>query len=597
MKPGNNKRRIEFRHREKGRMKPMEVMRANKKIQEKKEKKPEPEVAPNLPPEQQEEQIPQEEEQYEQQEQIPQNVNQPVQPPEPKKIENPTLEKLRDEIKSRGPGEIIRVAKEFKDMDTVGNKLFEFGDFYKVMNKLNYGLNRKEIEELYDMVEPDESGDINYNDFLLMVRDEMNDERTKAVVQAFYKMDIDNSGIVNYSDIKNFFNCKTHKDVLSGEKTEEEVFNDFIQNFDLHHEFKKGIRDKKVSREEFIEFYDNISMSYDNDDEFINMVANSWGLSNNKIKRKNPEENQEDEKEMNHPKTRRTLGDKFNKVGVPENAPFGTDKAPMRYETSSNPIGKNNPYVVDKGNEVLQRFRNEIISRGTRGVFSLRRALMIADEKGNKQISIDDFAKLCDDYRYELTDEDIDKIFKTLDKKGNGYINYDDLLRGLVGPRNPRRQEIIREVFDKLDIEGNGLLDPNFIKNNFRTKDHPDIITGKKNEEKVLSEFLDTFEYHFYLLDPNREKDSKITLEEFMEYYNYISMSIPNDHYFETLLTNIWDLDEKPNYAIGYRDGENRYNFGKGGWRRELNRNIIAHDSGEKNAEPQPEGNDEAPEE
>ena len=53
---------------------------------------------------------------------------------------------------------------------------------------------------------------------------------------------------------------------------------------------------------------------------------------------------------------------------------------------------------------------------------------------------------------------------------------------------------------------------------------HPDVLSGKKTEDEVLAEFLDTFEYHFSLLNMERSRDAKITLEEFIEYYTNISM-------------------------------------------------------------------------
>ncbi len=38
------------------------------------------------------------------------------------------------------------------------------------------------------------------------------------------------------------------------------------------------------------------------------------------------------------------------------------------------------------------------------------------------------------------------------------------------------------------------------------------------------------------------ENDSRITLEEFTEYYNNISASIDNDDYFALMMNNSWNL-------------------------------------------------------
>ena len=82
---------------------------------------------------------------------------------------------------------------------------------------------------------------------------------------------------------------------------------------------------------------------------------------------------------------------------------------------------------------------------------------------------------------------------------------------------------------------------------------HPDVKSGKKTEDDVLGEFLDTFELHYSLNVSNiniltfvqheNSKDRKITLDEWIEYYNNVSMSIDEDKYFELMMNSAWNLD------------------------------------------------------
>ena len=66
-------------------------------------------------------------------------------------------------------------------------------------------------------------------------------------------------------------------------------------------------------------------------------------------------------------------------------------------------------------------------------------------------------------------------------------------------------------------------------------------MAGKKDEDDILEEFLDTFEMNYSLNHPG-SKDRRITLEEFVEYYNNISCSIDKDEYFELMIVNAWNL-------------------------------------------------------
>jgi len=79
---------------------------------------------------------------------------------------------------------------------------------------------------------------------------------------------------------------------------------------------------------------------------------------------------------------------------------------------------------------------------------------------------------------------------------------------------------------------------------------HPDVKSGKKTEQEILSEFLDTFELHYSMKHPE-SKDRQITLQEFIEYYNNISCTIDNDEYFELMITNAWNLNDV-HYSKGW---------------------------------------------
>ena len=101
----------------------------------------------------------------------------------------------------------------------------------------------------------------------------------------------------------------------------------------------------------------------------------------------------------------------------------------------------------------------------------------------------------------------------------------------------------MRKAFEKLDIDGSGIVELEDIKKIYRAKHHTDVKLGKKTEEEVLIEFLDTFEMHYSLLHPGSRGDKKITFEEFVEYYNNVSLSIEDDRYFELMMTNAWNLN------------------------------------------------------
>ena len=110
---------------------------------------------------------------------------------------------------------------------------------------------------------------------------------------------------------------------------------------------------------------------------------------------------------------------------------------------------------------------------------------------------------------------------------------------------NSFRTGIVRKAYSKLDADNSGVVDINDIRGVYSAKNHPDVKTGKKTEEDVLCDFLETFELHHNISD-KAQMDHAITWEEFEEYYCNVSASIDDDSYFELMISNAWKLYGDP---------------------------------------------------
>lgn len=76
-------------------------------------------------------------------------------------------------------------------------------------------------------------------------------------------------------------------------------------------------------------------------------------------------------------------------------------------------------------------------------------------------------------------------------------------MRSVVGEMNNYRKALVKRAFEKLDRNGNGVVELDDIKGFYNAKMHPDVRSGKKTEDDVLTEFLDTFQLHHSLKNPN----------------------------------------------------------------------------------------------
>lgn len=59
---------------------------------------------------------------------------------------------------------------------------------------------------------------------------------------------------------------------------------------------------------------------------------------------------------------------------------------------------------------------------------------------------------------------------------------------------NPFRSNLIGQVFAKLDRDGSGEVTLDDLHGVYNAKNHPDVKNGKRTEDEVIMDYLDTFE-------------------------------------------------------------------------------------------------------
>mmetsp|Transcript_10864 Transcript_10864/g.22298 ORF Transcript_10864/g.22298 Transcript_10864/m.22298 type:complete len:890 (+) Transcript_10864:3-2672(+) len=184
---------------------------------------------------------------------------------------------------------------------------------------------------------------------------------------------------------------------------------------------------------------------------------------------------------------------------------------------------------------ILKKLREELKSRGARGITGLARKFRIMDDDDSKSLDVKEFAKAMRECNLRLGKEDLGMLFAFFDADGGGTITYDEFLEGVRGDINDRRKELIMLAFNVIDKDGNGVLEPEDVVDTYDASKHPDVLTGRKTRDEVLAEFLDTF-------DVGGEKDGMVTKDEFINYYKNISASIDSDEYFELMIRNAWHI-------------------------------------------------------
>ena len=497
---------------------------------------------------------------------------------------------FRNYLQDQGPMIALSLARQFKIIDENGNHMIDFSEFCKCINNAGLKIPEEDLEELFQSFDYDNSGAISYDEFMVRILGKMNERRIAVVRAAFNKIDLDKSGVVELNEVKRWFNTKNNPQVLNGDYTEEELYSRFIETFGNHHNLYSGIRDKRVTWEEFLDYYKFISFVTPDDDLFEGILVAAWKLENTGDYINNQRnEDLKKIKMLEHNLEEKQANDKLKakkNITSGGRAPFGVDEEPVDYNASKNKLRGNkkriyeeepkeenstgyNNYINKKqspykdqaqtqyqkfsyhaeGESALNIFKDTILQRGTRGILGMRRCFMIDDEDNNHILTFENFYKYLKNFLIPLSRNQASALFKLYDKKNNGEIIYDNLVSEVVGHLGDERKYLLNIAFEKIS-GGKETVNINVLRSKFYAAGHPDVVIGRRTEQEILAEFLDNLDYHFNLLNQGKNPDEdEISLQEFMDFYRYISAGIVVDGDFKKIITGVWCLERQKRFS------------------------------------------------
>ncbi len=101
----------------------------------------------------------------------------------------------------------------------------------------------------------------------------MNPRRKQLVLLAFKQLDKTGDGFVTYEDLQQVYDVTHNPDFKSGLKSKKEILEDFMKQWETNKV------DGRVTPDEFIDYYNDVSASIDDDDYFELMIRNAWHLA------------------------------------------------------------------------------------------------------------------------------------------------------------------------------------------------------------------------------------------------------------------------------------------------------------------------------
>jgi len=177
-------------------------------------------------------------------------------------------------IRNAGMHKARRLRRMCVQADTEGQGALPIRSFAGVLSWLGVRVKEEELRTLLDLLakEGDEES-VDYRRFFALMAPPMSEIRGSVVRDAYAKLRDGAAGkLVEVPDLQRHWRPKCHPDVQKGLMTESEAMDEFLRQWDV------ASADGLVSWEEFLDYYQDVSMAVESNEVFVEIVRRGWGL-------------------------------------------------------------------------------------------------------------------------------------------------------------------------------------------------------------------------------------------------------------------------------------------------------------------------------
>ncbi|KAJ1622166.1 hypothetical protein T492DRAFT_600772 [Pavlovales sp. CCMP2436] len=183
----------------------------------------------------------------------------------------------------------------------------------------------------------------------------------------------------------------------------------------------------------------------------------------------------------------------------------------------------------------IGRVREALASRGAGGVKSMQdtvRQFRVFDQDGSGGISRAEFARgleLClkSTEVWPLPRSDLEALFHVFDRNGDDAIAFEEFALTVRSPLGLEREEVVLRAFEQLCAVAGA--DPRVgivlrdIARQYDAAFHPQVQEGRATSGQVLAAYLRGFD---------KDESEVVSVDEFVDYYAWLSWSIRDDKTF-----------------------------------------------------------------
>ena len=409
-----------------------------------------------------------------------------------------TITKIKNIFIEYGRLSLFNFIKQFKYYETNDN-LINRNSFRKVFNNFNIELTPEEIDLIFIELGVDYSKNYLYHeDFIKFLSVKMLNKKRDDIIKNIYDILLEkegnSGGDLNIKYLKDIHNSKNNYFI----KDEEDNYLEFIDCLEIFHFCYKGYKFENFNKKEFVEFYRLISFLINDDNDFISLITNEWRVNDNYFK---------------------------------NNFSFKDD----------------NQHKYKKGeNYFLLNLKNELVKIGIKGLLNIHYKFLTLCPNITK-IILNDFINILNLNHINFDQDEFKDLFNYFSIDSNyKFLDYTRFIRFFKKELNETKLNIVEKIFLSLQYENSNEDEDvplNQIKNKYKAKNHPEVVSGIKTENEKIKEFRECFDINYDIFNSRKylaNNEKIVDFDMFANFYEYVSFIYEGDNEFVNLLVSTW---------------------------------------------------------
>ena len=408
------------------------------------------------------------------------------------------IEKIKNIFIEYGRLSLFNFLKNFKYYETNDN-LINRNSFRKVFNNFNIKLTPEEIDLIFNELGVDYSKNYMYHeDFIKFLSVKMLNKKRDDIIKNIYDILLEKEGNsgddLNLKYLKDIYNSKNNYFI----KDEEDNYLEFIDCLEIFHFCYKGYKFENFNKKEFVEFYRLISFLINDDNDFISLITNEWRVNENYFK---------------------------------NNFSFKDE----------------NQHSYKKGeNYFLLDLKNELVKIGVKGLLNIHYKFLTLCPNISK-IKLNDLVNILNLNHINFDADEFKDLFNYFSiDSNNKFLDYTRFIRFFKKELNETKLKIVEKIFLSLQYENSNEEEDvplNQIKNKYKAKNHPEVVSGIKTENEKIKEFRECFDINYDIFNSRKclaNNEKMVDFDMFANFYEYVSFIYEGDNEFVNLLVSTW---------------------------------------------------------